>query len=500
MSPEKMSSSAEKSNVQEAVIEAGDMLWNVLQELGANPTLQQTEVTWKREDSEETLLLNSDEWRSLPVGAKVRVEDGKISVENPGYSPKSVKKGEVIKKAPISEEQYKEEQEEHDVADGLLEYELMKEEEQEKAKLEIPKVLDAQEKMMLNNDFPSGHIEIMKSYYLSEDYLKILGGENLLKKLKIENLDDFNAEIDKETDLLDDMPSLSLEELEVRLKKVTKNVTAIIERYEEQYLVSLREEERGVENNDLLDNDFEKKERKKQDKKLLDEINKIERERNFEQSQKSLKEEGFSEKHLAIWKEFYFSEEINEISVGLTERSIKLVKNKKFHEEIQEFMIGLFNSNPLEEAKNMSPQEFQVFLKNIIDQVRRFIEKQEAAYNQREANKTNQDREREALKQRTAHMFVDELLPIPKEKEMLWNKHFEEGDTLSLAIDFREYRLGKISPYSLSRKAKEVNEHLEELRGESREEALTLNYFLGESVRQRSPILYKIYLTTGNFI
>jgi len=385
MSPEKFPSSAEKNtSPKEAIVQSGEMLWNILQKLGANPTLQ-TEVTWKRGDSEEMFPLSSNEWKRLPIGAKVKVENGKISVENPGYSPKPVEKKEYSPvKRRISQEEsraeYKKEEKADDMIDGCV-------------------IEDAG------------------------------WGE-----------------------------------------------------------VNLKEEQKV--SNDLLDNDFEQKEREGRDVKMLDKIFNGEVQDIFDSTQASLKEAGISAENISIWKEFCFSENMREFSVGSSARAIKLVKNLEFHVAFQELITGISNNNLLEKEAALSPKEFRSFLTNLMDEIVIFIDEQELLYKKLEANKTKEDEAKENIKQKNAEILIDELLPIPYEKELLWNKYFEEGNMMELSMDYMDYRGDKLGSSAAGR-------YISELLEESMAEALTLDYFLGEVAREKSPILYKIYLLDG---
>ena len=542
MSPEKFPSSAEKNtSPKEAIVQTGEMLWNILQKLGANPTLQ-TEVTWRRNGQESVLSLSSPEWENLPIGAKVKVENGKISVENPGYSPKSVEKKTVIKESPVSEKQYEAERTKQNNAGRLIDNSTAWEDDADSNK-DITTFIDkyanrkrSPEEERLNLMGAEAALDYMSPFInKNNEYLRSL----LDNGRSAEALEWFGKELNKWTEenpWTPRMQEISNKQKEFH-KKNRENLTTVEEKAKYEIsevfneIYSLRKVSQGKspilyellsvelldllnsnqdtidnkkgekeENNDILDNDFEQKEREEHDTEILEKISQEEREVVFERTRGTLKEEGYSEKHLAIWKEFCFSEEINEISVGLIERSIKLAKNKEFHEGFQELVTVFFNNNYLEKGKDMSPQEFQNSLNNIIDQVRTFIEEQEIIYNKREANKTKEEEAKENIKQKNADIFIDELLPIPHEKEILWNKYFEEGNMMKLSMDYMDYRTEKLSFDSLSGKAHGAREYLQGLQNESREEALTLDYFLGEAARQKSPILYKIYLIDGHLV
>lgn len=245
MPPEKFSSSIEKKDLpKESIVQPGEMLWNVLKKIGVNPTLQ-TEVTWKRGDSEETFSLNSDEWRKLPVGAKVKVENGKITVENPGEFAEADKKKKEY--TPIKPKISQEELIEDRVAqEGLVDvaYEIEKEEERMKAMSALPVMTQMSEKSMRREGASFAHIQIMKEYNSSEQHLNVFTTYHLLDKKNMEHLDQMRKELSG-IEGLSQKAALSItpEEFRIRLEEIGKKQLSVVKKYEKLYLDSLKQKE-----------------------------------------------------------------------------------------------------------------------------------------------------------------------------------------------------------------------------------------------------------------
>lgn len=228
-------SSAPENKAHEVEIQAGDQLWNVLQSVGVTPTLQ-TEVTWKRGDSESVVPLSSDEWRKLAIGAKVKVENGKISVENPGYKPKDVEKKDIYGDKNISVEDYKTEQKEHDAANEIMDagYENIERQEED---YRITKVA-------LNQEMAEGierakrdgiHPDIIEEMYNSPDFKEEVL-DIILRSNKLEKYAEFNQaiyDILKE-EMVDapDIKNMSPQEVRYWMNRVVERIKGVVVEYE----------------------------------------------------------------------------------------------------------------------------------------------------------------------------------------------------------------------------------------------------------------------------
>ena len=242
MSPEKLPA----PTIQEAIVEQGDMLWNVLQKVGVNPTLQ-TEVTWKRGDRKEAFPLSSDEWRSLPIGAKVKVENGKISVENPGYSSKPVEKEAYTPgKTNFSQEELDKDRADQELSEKEGDYEFDKEEiKKEIVMNELSLIIKIETEDMEKLNFSKEHIEVMKESLSSAQATEFRATERLLTERHAEGLDQMRKELfpilikDNE---FKNLRTSSPEEFKARLDDVAQEILMVVKKYEKQYLASLQGE------------------------------------------------------------------------------------------------------------------------------------------------------------------------------------------------------------------------------------------------------------------